>query len=74
MIIVRLLAPANVCRACCGLLRRAHCQGLSYASCGSDYPEARVKRGPQKLWLKDDLDQAILPPELASPRDLAEDL
>jgi hypothetical protein len=41
---------------------------------GSEYPEARVKQGRRKLWLRDDLDQAILPAGLAAPRDLAEDL
>jgi hypothetical protein len=41
---------------------------------GSEYPRPRVHEGNRRLWLKDDLDQAILPPELASPRDLAEDL
>jgi hypothetical protein len=39
---------------------------------GSEYPQPRVKEGNRRLWLKDDLDQAILPPDLASPRDLAE--
>jgi len=41
---------------------------------GSEYPEPRVKEGNRRLWLRDDLDQAILPPDLARPRDLAEDL
>jgi hypothetical protein len=41
---------------------------------GLEYPPPRVSEGRRQLWLKDDLDQAILPPELASPRDLAEDL
>jgi hypothetical protein len=41
---------------------------------GSEYPQPRVKEGRRKLWLRDDLDQAILPPDLATPRDLAEDL
>jgi hypothetical protein len=41
---------------------------------GSEYPQPRVKDGRRALWLRDDLDQAILPPELATPRDLAEDL
>jgi hypothetical protein len=41
---------------------------------GSEYPEARVKEGRRKLWLRDDLDQAILPPGLNAPGDLAEDL
>jgi hypothetical protein len=41
---------------------------------GSEYPPPRVKEGRRQLWLKDDLDQAILPADLATPRDLAEDL
>jgi hypothetical protein len=41
---------------------------------GSEYPEARVKQGQRKLWLRDDLDQAILPPELVRVADVAEDL
>jgi hypothetical protein len=41
---------------------------------GREYPQPRIKEGRRQLWLRDDLDQAILPPELATPRDLAEDL
>jgi hypothetical protein len=41
---------------------------------GSEYPHPRVNEGRRRLWLRDDLDQAILPPELNAPRDLAEDL
>jgi hypothetical protein len=41
---------------------------------GTDYPHPRVNDGRRRLWLRDDLDQAILPRELATPRDLAEDL
>ena len=44
------------------------------ARVGHEYPEPRVAEGRRRLWLKDDLDQAILPPDLAAPRDLAEDL
>lgn len=40
---------------------------------GSEYPEPRVQEGNRRLWLKDDLDQAIAP-DLPSHRDLAEDL
>ena len=31
---------------------------------GTEYPQPRVNDGRRKLWLRDDLDQAILPPEL----------
>ena len=41
---------------------------------GTEYPEPRVKEGPRRLWLKDDLDRAILPRDLAHPGDAAEDL
>jgi hypothetical protein len=41
---------------------------------GREYPHPRVNDGRRKLWLRDDLDQAILPPDLATARDLAEDL
>jgi hypothetical protein len=41
---------------------------------GSEYPKPRVNEGHRRLWLKDDLDQAILPADMAAPRDLAEDL
>ena len=41
---------------------------------GKDYPQPRINDGRRRLWLRDDLDQAILPPDLVAPRDLAEDL
>jgi hypothetical protein len=41
---------------------------------GREYPQPRVKEGRRQLWLRDDLDQAILPPDLAACRDLSEDL
>jgi hypothetical protein len=41
---------------------------------GREYPQPRVNDGRRRLWLRDDLDAAILPPELAKCRDLAEDL
>lgn len=41
---------------------------------GREYPQPRVNEGRRRLWLRDDLDNAILPAELAAPRDLAEDL
>jgi hypothetical protein len=41
---------------------------------GKEYPRPRVSDGRRRLWLRDDLDQAILPPDLGSVRDLAEDL
>jgi hypothetical protein len=41
---------------------------------GKEYPRPRVAEGRRQLWLKDDLDRAILPPDLASAVDAAEDL
>ena len=35
---------------------------------GRDYPQPRVNDGRRRLWLRDDLDAAILPPELALAR------
>ena len=40
---------------------------------GKEYPQPRVSEGRRQLWLRDDLDQAILPPEVAE-LDVAEDL
>jgi hypothetical protein len=41
---------------------------------GSEYPKPRVSEGGRRLWLRDDLDQAIIPPDLKQVRDVAEDL
>jgi hypothetical protein len=41
---------------------------------GAEYPQPRVSDGRRKLWLRDDLDQAILPPDLRPVQDVAEDL
>jgi hypothetical protein len=41
---------------------------------GQEYPLPRVADGRRRLWLRDDLDQAILPVDLHSVRDAAEDL
>ena len=39
---------------------------------GQEYPNPRVNEGRRKLWLRDDLDQAILPPDLQRVRDVIE--
>ena len=44
------------------------------ARVGKEYPEPRVSDGRRQLWLRDDLDQAILPNDLHRDRDAAEDL
>jgi hypothetical protein len=41
---------------------------------GKEYPQPRVSEGRRRLWLRDDLDAAILPPELAHVTDVAGDL
>jgi hypothetical protein len=41
---------------------------------GSEYPHPRVKEGRRQLWLRTDLDRAILPAELVGVQDVAEDL
>jgi hypothetical protein len=41
---------------------------------GAEYPPPRVNDGNRRLWLRDDLDSAIMPPEFAAPRDVAEDM
>jgi hypothetical protein len=41
---------------------------------GKDYPSPRVSEGRRRLWLKDDLDVAILPPEMVPVTDIAEDI
>ena len=48
--------------------------GAFMSRVGREYPPPRVSDGRRRLWLRDDLDQAILPPELAGVRDVAEDL
>jgi hypothetical protein len=41
---------------------------------GSEYPQPRVHVGRRRLWLRDDLDAAIVPSDLARVADVAEDL
>jgi hypothetical protein len=41
---------------------------------GKEYPHPRINDGRRKLWLRDDLDQAILPDDLRRVADVAEDL
>jgi hypothetical protein len=62
--------PADLAAAYCGeptataFLKRV----------GTEYPQPRVNDGKRRLWLRDDLDQAILPADHRAPSDLAEDL
>ena len=41
---------------------------------GTEYPNPRVAERRRRLWLRDDLDSAILPTEPAPDRDVAVDL
>jgi hypothetical protein len=41
---------------------------------GQEYPNPRIVEGRRRLWLRDDLDAAILPSELAGVADVAGDL
>jgi hypothetical protein len=41
---------------------------------GREYPSPRIVEGRRRLWLRDDLDEAILPSELTRVADVAEDL
>jgi hypothetical protein len=41
---------------------------------GYEYPHPRVKEGRRQLWLRADLDQAILPDHLRADLDAAQDL
>jgi hypothetical protein len=41
---------------------------------GNEYPNPRIAEGERRLWLRDDLDRAILPNELTRVADVAEDL
>jgi len=41
---------------------------------GREYPRPCVNEGRRKLWLRDDLDRAILPEDHGAVRDLADDL
>jgi hypothetical protein len=62
----------------CAAYAAAYCGELTVEAflrrVGSDYPLPRVKDGRRQLWLRDDLDKAILPSELVPITDIAEDL
>lgn len=61
---------AAMAAAYCG----EHCVESFLARVGKEYPLPRVNEGRRKLWLRDDLDAAILPPELVPVVDVAADL
>lgn len=41
---------------------------------GTEYPPPRVREGRRLLWLRDDLDRAMLPADMQEPADVAQDL
>jgi len=65
-------------RRMCAELAAAYCGEPSVKAfisrVGAEYPKPRVSEGRRRLWLRDDLDQAILPDDLRHDRDVAEDL
>jgi hypothetical protein len=65
-------------RRMCAELAAGYCGEASVdafmARVGKEYPHPRVHEGRRQLWLKDDLDRAILPPDLMGAADAAEDL
>jgi hypothetical protein len=65
-------------RRMCAELAAAYCGESSIDAfikrVGSEYPQPRVCEGRRRLWLKDDLDAAILPPEFTRAADVAADL
>jgi hypothetical protein len=65
-------------RRMCAELAAGYCGEASVdafmARVGKEYPRPRVHEGRRQLWLKDDLDRAILPPDLMGAADAAEDL
>jgi hypothetical protein len=64
-------------RRMCAELAAGYCGEPSaeafIARVGKEYPQPRVNDGRRRLWLKDDLDRALLPPD-TQDRDAAEDL
>jgi hypothetical protein len=62
----------------CAALSAAYCGETTVEAfikrVGKEYPQPRVNEGRRKLWLRDDLDQAILPDDMRRDRDVAEDL
>jgi hypothetical protein len=62
----------------CAALAAGYCGEITVEAfikrVGKEYPHPRINEGRRKLWLRDDLDDAILPEEMRRDRDVAEDL
>ena len=67
------MAAPNGRRACRSILWEQSI-GAFLKRVGKEYPNPRVAEGRRRLWLKDDLDTAILPEELIRVVDVAGDL
>jgi hypothetical protein len=65
-------------RQMCAVLAAAYCGEVKVedflARVGTVYPYPRVRDGRRQLWLRDDLDRALLPKEWLPVTDAAEDL
>ena len=73
-----IIPPGSWPRRMCAELAAGYCGetsvGAFMSRVGGEYPQPRVNEGRRRLWLRDDLDQAILPDDLRRDRDVAEDL
>jgi hypothetical protein len=73
-----MIPPGSWPRRMCAELAAAYCGERTVEAfidrVGSDYPQPRVNEGRRRLWLRDDLDIAILPPDMAGVADVAADL
>lgn len=73
-----LIPPGSWPRRMCADLAAGYCGEPTVDAflkrVGREYPQPRVNEGRRRLWLRDDLDSAILPPELTPLTDVAEDL
>ena len=73
-----LIQPGSWPRRMCADLAAGYCGEPTVDAflkrVGREYPQPCVNEGRRRLWLRDDLDSAILPPELTRVADVAEDL
>jgi hypothetical protein len=73
-----IIPPGSWPRRMCAELAAGYCGEPTVKAfltrVGIEYPQPRIAQGRRRLWLRDDLDQAILPEELRHDRDVAEDL
>jgi hypothetical protein len=60
--------------ACADYVGESSVKGFLRRVGKGEYPKPQIAEGRRLLWLRDDLDAAILPSELAPTRDVAGDL